>query len=242
MKKLLRIPVLAFTLAASLVASQSALASGVTLATSVVIVEEGDGEGAMEVKNNENSPMLVYSAVENVPEDPADMVMISPPVARVDPGESQVIRFLLKPGHTFKTERMMRAIFEGIPQSADGNVVAVSIRHNIPLIIRPKGLAPTTKMWIGLTWHQQADGSLHMRNDGRYVVRMSPSVTLLPSETVASMPRNYILPGETLLLTIDANKTTAMTGDTEVRFLPASVYGYIDTDNPAMGKLQLTTP
>jgi len=59
-----------------------------------------------------------------------------------------------------------------------------------------------------------------VRNETPYVVRLAQELQLLPSRSGALLPRTYVLPGESI--SVPAMATTA----TQVRFLPATVYGF----------------
>jgi P pilus assembly chaperone PapD len=97
--------------------------------------------------------------------------------------------------------------------------VGVTVRQNLPLILHPKGLAPNRTPWTDLKWSLQ-DGQLTVRNDTPYVVRLAQELKMLPSMSGALLPRTYVLPGESLSV-----PTTVKTA-TQVRFQPATVYGF----------------
>lgn len=201
----------------------SAFATGMQPETSVIILKEADRETSINVKNTDDTPALLFSAIENTPEDKASLVVLTPPVARVDAGETQLVRFLLTPSEPVKVQRLMRAVFEGIPQrqNEDGSAtIGVTVRQNIPLIVHPKGLELVRDPWKFLQW-QIKDGKLVVVNDSAYVVRLNPIVELLPSGKSATLPRTYVLPGETLTAQ-DSDNASA----TSVKIKPATVFGY----------------
>ncbi|MNP58298.1 putative fimbrial chaperone protein [compost metagenome] len=59
-----------------------------------------------------------------------------------------------------------------------------------------------------------------MRNDTPYVVRLGQEVQLLPSAGVAMLPKTYVLPGEHISIKAPVGAAT------QVRFQPATVYGF----------------
>lgn len=113
------------------------------LQTSVVIVKADIGENAFPVKNESSSPLMMLTKLEPLPEDPEKLVTITPPVSRIEPDDTQIVRFLLKNTASLKTERMARVTFEGIPPKGRKTVIAsVSILRKIfPLSSDPKGLS-----------------------------------------------------------------------------------------------------
>ncbi|WP_080745251.1 fimbria/pilus chaperone family protein [Cupriavidus necator] len=196
--------------------------TGLQLETPVVIANTDDGEGVMTLKNTDARPMLLYSSVESVPEDDADRVMATPPVARMEPGDTQMVRFLLKKKkENLSTEKLARAVFEGIPP-AEKNMVRLTVRQNVPLIIHPSSLL-NNELWKDLRYSRLANGDVQVQNTGAYVVRMSPNLELMPGNGRADLPRTYILPGEKVVAKAGDDKAAAAT---TVRSMPASMFGY----------------
>jgi P pilus assembly chaperone PapD len=214
-----------------LMSIESNAAGTLHLETSVVVVDTDDQEGTLGVRNSANLPLLMISKVESIPEDPQDLLLVNPPIARVEPGDTQIVRFLLKPRGAdqpeISTEHLMRASFEGIPPK-ETNKVNFSIRQNIPVIVHPSRLAKEDEPWKLLTWQREADG-LSVKNPSPYVVRLTPALTLLPSQTSASLPRTYVLPGESLHVSVKAMSAA----DTQVRLHPASRYGFVEGEYEA---------
>lgn len=203
-----------------------ALASGMLPETSVVIVNEADGEASINLKNADPSPALLYSSIQNIAEDTESLLVITPPVARVEPNETQLVRFILQEKEPLKVQRLKRVFFEGIPQKVAGNEsgakITMTVRQNLPVIINPKGLARNREPWTLLKWTLEGD-KLMVANDSAYVVRLGQTVQLQPSGPTAELPRSYVLPGDKIAVTVDATKAKAMTS---VKIAPATVYGY----------------
>ncbi len=197
-----------------------AFAGTLKLETSVVIVSADSGEGTMSIKNEDTVPLLLITRLENLPEDPENLLLVTPPVARIDPTNSQVVRFLLKKTAVLKTERMMRVNFESVAPKSLGNV-RLGINQNISVIIRPKELPHDDQPWKHLRWHIDG-GKITVTNPSSYVVRLLQQVQLLPTGT-ATLPRTYVLPGENLTIPV----TPAAKSATQVKILPVSLYGYI---------------
>src|SRR5471032_2593282 len=198
--------------------SSVARADGMQPETTVVILYEEEGEASIQIKNTDGGPALLHSAVESIPEDLEALVVITPPVIRVDAGESQLVRFLSANGEPLKTQRLKR-----VPQrkTGPGATVGVTLRQNLPLILHPKGLARHPAPWKELTWHLEKS-RLVVRNDSPYVVRLSPELELNPHKVSVMLGRDYVLPGEALAVEIDATQPAA----TSVTLQPATVYGF----------------
>ena len=200
------------------------LADGMVPDTSVVIVNEADGEASVSVTNTDSKLALLHVTLENIPEDTASRLFVTPPLSRVEPAKSQLIRFILQSPEPLKTQHLMRVIFEGMPQGkAAGQAgharVGVTVRQNLPVILHPKGLAPNRTPWTGLTWTLK-NQQLSVHNPTPYVVRLAQELRLLPGNGAALLPRTYVLPGETL--SVAASQAQAST----VQLQPATVYGF----------------
>ncbi len=88
------------------------------------------------------------------------------------------------------------------------------------MLIRPASLGVVTDAWKFLKWSSNG-ASVTVKNPSKYVVRLGQNVMLLPSGVSATLSKTYILPGETL--TADMKKKVS--GDSSVKFFPASRYG-----------------
>jgi P pilus assembly chaperone PapD len=213
-------------LATSGISPEFAKAAGMVPQTSVVIVNEADGEATIKVTNTDNTAVLLLVNLENIPEDNQPLLLVTPPVSRVEAGKSQWVRFILRSeGAPLKTQRLKRVTFEGVaqvdPAQKDTARIGVGIRQNLPVIVHPKGLPPEREPWKGLTW-RHSNGKLTVSNDTRYVVRLSQQLTLLPMQATAQLPRTYLLAGEQLSVDVPP----AAAGAHSVRLYPATVYGF----------------
>ncbi len=207
----------------ALLMAAQAQAYGMVPDTSVVIVNEADGEASVTVTNTDANLALLHITLQDIPEDTEQLVFVTPPLARVEASKSQLIRFILQSEKPLVTQRLKRVIFEGIPQgkahAETGNArVGVTVRQNLPVILHPKGLKPNRTPWTDLQWSLN-NGQLTVSNDTPYVVRLAQEVQLLPSGN-AMLPKAYVLPGEKL--SVAASSQTAK----QVRIQPATVYGF----------------
>lgn len=207
--------------------SACAQATGMLPESSVVIVEEGDGEGAINVQNTDSFPVLLLTTLQDIEQDNEKLLVVTPPVARVEPGKTQRVRFMLTAKTPLKTERLKRVVFEGVPpQEKDVNVVRMTVRQNLPVIIRPAGLARDEAPWKRLEWSLKG-GVLSVSNPSPYVVRLGQGITTLPDQATWMLPYTYVLPGQQLTLTRQAKRGDTGTGAaTRVRISPATTWGF----------------
>ncbi|RDK01604.1 fimbria/pilus chaperone family protein [Paraburkholderia lacunae] len=208
-------------LIACLLGAGASHAMGVVPETSVIIVNEADGEGSITVKNTDSTPTLLYTTIRHIPEDQADLLVATPPIARVEPGASQLVRFVLDTNEPLKAQRLSRVIFEGIPPKRPSkNEIQTVIQQNLPVIVSPRDLARNDEPWKLLKWSSQ-DGELILRNDSRYVVRLEQKVQLLPQQQIVVLPKPYVLPGDSIKVALESPVDAQ-----QVRIFPATVYGY----------------
>ncbi|MHA4977560.1 fimbria/pilus chaperone family protein [Pseudomonas extremorientalis] len=200
-----------------------AAADGMLPETSVVILFEEQGEATINIRNTDAGPALLHSVVENVPEDEEPLLIVTPPITRVEAGEIQLVRFIATLKEPLKTQRLKRVSFEGIPQARakTGATIGITVRQNLPLILHPKDLPRHDSPWELLKW-SRAGERLTVHNESAYVVRLLPDVQLLPQRAMATLPRTYILPGEVLTAQVEGT----LGGLAEVEIQPATVYGF----------------
>ena len=222
--KIVSLHALVWSLLISLLSISHVQAAGMIPETSVVILNEADGETSINLKNSDSRPALLYSQILPIEGDDENLIVLTPPVARVESGETQAIRFLLQTAQPLKVQRLRRVTFEGIlpKDNSAGMRVNMNVRQNLPVIINPKGLAKDNEPWRRLKWSVQ-NGKLQVANPDAYVVRLDQTITLKPANASAQLPRPYLLPGE--VITLDAPATVLNTL-MAVTLYPATVYGY----------------
>ncbi len=199
-------------------------AAGMVPDTTVVIVQVADGEGRINVTNTDAQAALLHSSLQNIAEDKETLLVVTPPLTRVEPGQKQLVRFILQARTPVTTQRLKRVIFEGIPQKKTDakSTVTMNVRQNLPVIIHPEGLPMKNDPWVLLKWTRSGN-TLTVNNDSPYVVRLTKQLTLLPGKTAAELPNNYILPGQTLSVKLPEQSPESLTS---VQFTPASIYGF----------------
>lgn len=196
-------------------------AAGMVPETSLLIINEAEQGGSINVKNTDDKAELLYTNIVDLPDDKEGHLVVTQPVIRVEGGQTQHLRFILQTTSPLKTEHLKRVTFEGIPQKMPGkNKVGFNIRQDIPVLIHPANLPVIKDAWTLLEW--SASGNrVTVKNPSPYVVRLAPQIELLPGHVPALMTKSYILPGETITLSAKSNAS----GNSQVKFIPASRYG-----------------
>ena len=197
-------------------------AAGMVPETSLLVIDEATRSGTINVKNTDSYPYLLYTNVVDLPDDDGPKLIVTQPVVRVEPGQTQQLRFIMQASTPLKQEHLKRVTFEGIPpQMKDNqNKIGMNIRQDIPVLIRPETLPVVTDAWKTLAWSKKGN-SYQVTNPTKYVVRLSNGVVFLPSKILGKIKKTYILPGETLDIVVQGD----VAGDSKIEFFPASRYG-----------------
>ncbi|MBI0278586.1 fimbria/pilus periplasmic chaperone (plasmid) [Hafnia alvei] len=205
--------------------SLPAHATGMVPETSVLLVDAAKGQATMNVKNTDAGPLLLYTNVVDVlDEKEPGRLLVTQPVVRVEAGQTQMVRFIYTATNPSQVEKLKRVSFEGIPpKDKNKNVLTVSIRQDLPVIIHPSNLADNPTPWKGLVWTKSGN-TITVSNPSKYIVRLSQQVVLLPSNVPGDIGKTYLLPGQVVSVSIkNPEKISTLT---QVKIFPATRYGY----------------
>lgn len=183
-----------------------------------IVLTESEGRVSFNISNSSSEPILLASKLEDL--DKSGMsknVLISPPITRIDAGQSQQVNFVLKKGVPLTHEIMLKASFEGIVQSRD-NSARMPLRQSIGFIIQPVSVPVSRAPWEALDIRMEGT-QLVVSNNSKHVVRLAPMLTLKPSGKVFSLAEKYLLVG-------DVRKFDVNSQVTSVVLAPFSRYGF----------------
>jgi fimbrial chaperone protein len=130
--------------------------------------------------------------------DPSGLLTISPPMARLAPGQQQIVRLAAKPDASTTDERAFRLLVSELPDPAAraGGGVRVLLQFSVPVF---EAAAHPVQAHLGWQVARSADGfSLVARNTGaRHVKLTELSVATADGRSVAIAANAfvYILPG-----------------------------------------------
>ncbi len=197
-------------------------------ATSLTVTNQGNSETAIQIR------AYAWSQKDGDEQlTPSDAVLLSPPLAKIGPGASQVVRLILRKAPQGQ-EASYRILIDQIPPPSEPGVVHVVLRLSILIFAQPAG-----RCLSDVKFHIENDAGefyLVAMNAGnlheliRDVVLTTDDGRTLKAETKA-LP--YILPGATRRwhivgpdpqpLQIDTLRLTARTSssaiDQKVRFV-----------------------
>jgi fimbrial chaperone protein len=101
-------------------------------AATVTITNQGESQTAVQIRG--------YKWIQQGDKDeltPSNDMIVSPPIATIAPGESQVVRLILRHPPQAR-EETYRIILDQIPPPAEPGVVHVVLRMSIPIFAQPK--------------------------------------------------------------------------------------------------------
>ena len=194
--------ILAVTLCVLFSASSNAQFS---LNKSGFVINTNDGENSVIVTNTGREPILLY-ATESMDETKKisgkSLFYLSPPVSKIAPGESQIIRIIIK-NKKIRMEQLARLLFqEVIPRKNFDNKAVITSAYNIAAVAHPSNLVENITPWKYLKIVNKND-HWYIVNNSFYVIRLVPSVRLLSGEkTIGNklLTQSYILPKSKLLI------------------------------------------
>jgi fimbrial chaperone protein len=178
-------------------------------ATTLTVTNQGKTDTAVQIR--------AYAWNQQTGEDQllsTDAVVLSPPLASIAPGASQVIRLILRQTPQ-SGEATYRILVDQIPPPAEPGVVHIVLRLSIPIFAMP-----TTRVFPHVQFHVENDGEkvfLVGSNDGlvhetiRDIALTTSDGRQLKAETSASP---YVLAGATRRWPIAAQGSLPLTGET----------------------------
>ena len=198
--------------------------SNIQLETMTVILDSSEPRKAFNVKNISKNPVLLATSVNDIDEKDkiTQYIMITPPIVRIEPGESQQINFILKENNDIKDEKILKASFQSVVELKN-STTQMPIRQDIAMLVTPADLVITQEPWSNLVVSQSGN-NIFLQNKGRQVIRLSKSITLLPENKSVNINQFYLRPGERIQV-LSEGKTDNLV------IYPLSRYGFKTPNN-----------
>jgi len=115
-------------------------------ATSLTVTNQGTSETAVQIR------AYTWSQKGNDdPLDPTEDLVLSPPLVRIAPGASQVVRLILRQTPENR-EATYRILIDQIPPPAEPGAVHLVLRLSIPIFVKPP-----TKVFPDVQFHLEQD-------------------------------------------------------------------------------------
>jgi fimbrial chaperone protein len=199
-------------------------------ATSLTVSNQGTSETAIQIR------AYVWSQKGNLdPLTASEDVVVSPPIARIAQGATQVVRLILRQSPQDR-EATYRILIDQIPPPAEPGVVHMVLRLSIPIFAKPP-----IRAFPDLQFHLERDaggidlvafnaGLIHeavrdialTTSDGR---KLKPDSGISPYVLSGATRRWHIAAQDSLPLTSETLQLTARSDagaiDQQVRFVPA---------------------
>ncbi|MBP6115593.1 MAG: fimbria/pilus periplasmic chaperone [Neisseriaceae bacterium] len=196
----------------------SAAHASFQLESTGIILPQTEKRVSFNIQNVSSSPILLVTKLLDLDgQDYSKHILISPPITRIDAGQSQQVNFVLKDGVQLTHEVLLKASFEGVSQAAE-NTAKMPVRQEVGFLIQPASVPQNKTPWMGLSIQSTAN-QLTVSNPSKHVVRLAPQITLLPSGKVIPLTDFYLLPGQSEQLQSSGHTTS-------VTIIPLSRYGF----------------
>lgn len=189
------------------------------LETMTVILDAAEPRKVFNVKNTSKEPILLSTKVSDIQGGDAlsQYVLISPPIIRIEPEQSQQINFVLKKSINLSKEALLKVSFQGVG-AVKTNSTKMPIRQDVAMLIQPANMTINQTPWDSLVVTQQGD-KLVLKNTGKQVIRLAPSFIALPENKNYSLGQFYLRPDESKIIMVK-NKIS------EINISPLSRYGF----------------
>lgn len=108
------------------------------LETMTVILDAGESRKVFSVRNLGKEPILLATELADINSEirMSQNVIVSPPITRIEPLQSQQINFILKNGVTIAQEVLLKVAFQSVGE-AKKNTTRMPIRQEVAMLIVP---------------------------------------------------------------------------------------------------------
>ncbi|NWB91411.1 fimbrial biogenesis chaperone [Pseudomonas agarici] len=110
-------------------------------AASFTLTNRADSESIIQIRSFGWSQNAQGDALH-----PIDQLIVSPPFARIAPGQSQIVRIMLRQ-HVGETERAYRILFDQLPGKISGGKIEMTLRLTVPVFANVVETAKPDLRW-----------------------------------------------------------------------------------------------
>lgn len=172
--------------------------------SSAVLIESGKQESTIDIKNNGDKSVLLYSKIRRLPDDnlAGGTLYTEPQAIVIGPGDIQSIRVIYRTNTPDVKEHIARVVFTGLPpkdEVSDGKV-KILIGQDLPVVVNVRKDIEQKDMWQRVQY-QLVRGDLCISNPSAKVFRFSPLVNIDEGGSKITFKKPYVLPQETLCAT-----------------------------------------
>ena len=195
---------------------------------------------AVTVRNSGAEPVVVQASVQSWAQQdgkdvlaPTSEVLVSPPIATIQPGGQQIVRVGLRRAPDDRRQLSYRLFLHEVPPPPRPGFqgLQVALRIGLPVFVQPKsGPAKPDLVW-NARLRDPGTVSLRLENNGNGHIQISDVQIYLPGENepVASQSAlNYVLPGQSRAWDLKL-RDARVKGTEQLRLKVSTDAGAIDT-------------
>jgi len=223
-----------YATALALTLAVPSFAASLEVAPTTLRIDASTGVTVLQLANRGSDPIIVQieglgwqqsGASEEL--KPSEFVIVSPPMARIKPGEKQTVRILVRPGGAPGMERAFRILASELPDPASTSpqAVRVLLQFSIPLFAGAPAAAPPQLSWdasvrgnelllsghnLGLTHIKLAKLELSTESGQRVGAAQGLSYVLAGATHEWKVAPASVLPGDRLLIEGHAEDSDAV--------------------------------
>lgn len=120
-------------------------AEGVSLGRTLVVMDGGETEATIEVRNSLRMPVLVQTKVLDLSGQPSALFVTLPPLYRLDSNQNNRVRLRLTQLPPQDKESVYKVSVISVPSGkTEGNAIKVLLEQRIQLFYRPKSIKDTS--------------------------------------------------------------------------------------------------
>jgi P pilus assembly chaperone PapD len=146
---------------------------------SEVLIEKGQKEATIDLKNDSNEAVLLYSKVTILPDDDlgGGVLYTVPQALVVAPGKTQTVRVIYRRNKAIDKEHIARVLFSGLPPKEQGaGKVKFVIGRDLPVVVGIDPNLSEVDTWKMITF-KQTHRELCMINSSRKVFNFDPTMS-----------------------------------------------------------------
>ncbi|HEX3674311.1 MAG TPA: fimbria/pilus periplasmic chaperone [Rhizomicrobium sp.] len=201
--------------AAALLATSPAAAGSIEIAPTTIEVPARAGTAVVYITNHGDQAIVAQVQAYDWRQtdkgeqlDPSTTLSISPPMARVPPGQRQTIRLAITPDPGATTERSFRLLISELPDPSGPATLGVRVMLQFSVPVFAAGKQPRQAQLVWSLDRDAAGVTLTARNDGTLHAKLvAPALITADGKRIAATPAGlaYILPGAAQRWTIPAS-------------------------------------
>lgn len=191
--------------------SSPVLADGVSIGGTRLIYLSSENEADISVENtNSDAPVLIQSWVSDIGDRNKSPFIVTPPLFRLDPGNTNALRVIQTSGHLAENkESLFMLNIKVIPENtskSNENILQFAIKNQLKLIYRPVGLSGSSlEAAKNLHWSKNGN-QLQAVNPSPYYVTVT-SFTIGSQDVKTSVDHSILAPGGHEDYTVPAGST-----------------------------------